>query len=86
MDDWKKKMQGARTIEKKVEKFRLVGDHILPDTLIRQGGYNPIDFPESQPPTIEDVGKSLSRIKELEEEEKLKLFEIKKSLDQKKEQ
>ncbi len=62
--DWKKKLATAAKIEKTT--YHLVGDQVLPATLIIQGGYNPKDFPVSEPPTIEDLKRAMDRIKELE--------------------
>lgn len=51
-------------LEKKVEKFRRIDKYVFPESLIREGGYNPEDFPEAVQ-TIEDVTQAMKRLNEL---------------------
>lgn len=77
--DWKKKFKTPQLTR---DTHRLVNGHVLPEDLIRKGGYNPEDFPVSPPPTEQDLLASMERIKELEKLERLKFHELSKTTKQ----
>lgn len=79
MRDWRNRFNKNPNIEK--DTHHLVGEHVLPSSLIRQGGYDPKDFPVVKGPTAEDLQRAMVRIKELETDEKLKLHEASKKLE-----
>lgn len=60
--DFKKRF---KTPPLKTPKFRLVGEQVLPECLIKEGGYDPRDFPESEPPTEKDIQRAVLRLREL---------------------
>lgn len=46
-------------------KYRRIDKYIFPDSLIKQAGKNPEDFPECHPPTQRDIEQSILRIRHL---------------------
>lgn len=53
-------------LKTETKKFRRIDGLVFPDELIIQGGKNPEDFPETTPPTTEDVARSVIRARKLE--------------------
>lgn len=63
MGSWKDKFK-TKPLPKD-EKYRRIDKYIFPDSLIKQAGRNPEDFPETHPPTEHDLKESLLRIRTL---------------------